>query len=168
MRYSVCKSWDTPKKIAQGSAVAVNEFQLLTNCHVVKNSIVVLIVRGKKQYSAKIAAADPKTDRCILKTDKRLQDFVRSIRSFNGLRIGERVFSVGSPRGLENTFGEGLISGLRKSKNRRLIQTTAPISPGSSGGALFDAFGKLIGITTFRLKDSESLNFAIAVDEYSQ
>jgi Trypsin-like peptidase domain len=54
-----------------------------------------------------------------------------------------------------------LVSGLRTFEGVRLIQTTAPISHGSSGGGLFDAQGKLIGITTFMFKDGQNLNFAI-------
>ena len=88
------------------------------------------------------------------------------IRRYKSLKVGERVFSVGSPRGLENTLGEGLISGLGTSNNVELIQTTAPISSGYSGGGLFDENGNLVGITTFRIKNSESLNFAISVDSF--
>ncbi len=82
--------------------------------------------------------------------------------------VGERVFTVGSPSGLDNTLGEGIISGLRSRKSQRLVQTTAQISPGSSGGGLFDTAGRLVGITTFMLRDSQSLNFAIAVEEYGE
>jgi len=78
------------------------------------------------------------------------------------------VYAIGAPQGLELTLSEGLISGLRKleedlprHKVRNVIQTTAAISPGSSGGGLFDARGQLVGITTFLLTAGQSLNFAI-------
>ncbi|MFP5464469.1 MAG: trypsin-like peptidase domain-containing protein, partial [Gammaproteobacteria bacterium] len=77
----------------------------------------------------------------------------------------ERVYSIGSPGGLENTLGEGIISGLR---GKRLIQTSAPISHGSSGGGLFDAAGYLIGITTFNMVDAQNLNFAVSAEAYYQ
>jgi S1-C subfamily serine protease len=80
--------------------------------------------------------------------------------------VGERAYSVGTPSGLEQTLGEGLISGLREDKGIKLVQTSAPISPGSSGGGLFDASGNLIGITTFMLRETQSLNFAIAAQEF--
>jgi soluble lytic murein transglycosylase-like protein len=62
---------------------------------------------------------------------------------------------------LELTISEGLISGLRSTPRGQLIQTSAPISPGSSGGGLFSTDGTLIGLTTLSLKDSQNLNFAI-------
>ena len=77
------------------------------------------------------------------------------------LATGERVYAVGAPEGLELTFSEGVISALRDSEGARMIQTSAAISPGSSGGGLFDAAGNLVGITTFYLKEGQSLNFAL-------
>lgn len=67
------------------------------------------------------------------------------------------------PRGLELTLSDGLISGLRNGADGSIdrIQTTAPISPGSSGGGLFDQEGRLVGITTFQLKEGQNLNFAL-------
>jgi len=62
---------------------------------------------------------------------------------------------------LELTFSEGVISALRETDGVRMIQTSAPTSPGSSGGGLFDTQGNLIGITTFQLKEGQSLNFAL-------
>jgi tetratricopeptide (TPR) repeat protein len=62
---------------------------------------------------------------------------------------------------LELTFSEGVISALRETEGVRMIQTSAPISPGSSGGGLFDAHGNLVGITSFQLREGQSLNFAI-------
>jgi S1-C subfamily serine protease len=74
---------------------------------------------------------------------------------------GERVYAIGAPEGLELTFSEGVVSSLRESEGVHIIQTSAPTSPGSSGGGLFDARGNLIGITTFQLKEGQSLNFAL-------
>jgi S1-C subfamily serine protease len=74
---------------------------------------------------------------------------------------GERVYAIGAPEGLELTFSEGVVSSLRETEGVHIIQTSAPISPGSSGGGLFDAQGNLIGITTFQLKEGQSLNFAL-------
>jgi tetratricopeptide (TPR) repeat protein len=71
------------------------------------------------------------------------------------------VYAVGAPEGFELTLSEGLISSLRPFEGVQLIQTTAPISRGSSGGGLFDAQGRLIGITTFYVKEGQNLNFAL-------
>ena len=112
---------------------------------------------------------DKEGDRCVLQTrDGGLAGQASRSRRYSDLQIGERVYTVGSPQALDRTLGEGIISGLRSLRGIRHIQTTAPISPGSSGGGLFDRHGNLIGITTFLLKDSQSLNFAISVDEFER
>ncbi len=115
---------------------------------------------------ARVVAADPATDRCILAVDEASLSPVKGVRRFSDMKIGERVYTVGVPSGLERTLGEGIISGLRFAKKGRFIQTTAPISPGSSGGGLFDSSGNLVGVTTFLLKEAQALNFAIAAEDY--
>ncbi|HET6521786.1 MAG TPA: trypsin-like peptidase domain-containing protein [Geminicoccaceae bacterium] len=91
---------------------------------------------------------------------------VGGVRPFDSLRVGEAVYTLGSPSGLELTLAHGLISGLRRINGANLIQTTAPISRGSSGGGLFDARGNLAGITTWFLSEGQQLNFAIAAQDY--
>jgi|APLak6261679142_1056127.scaffolds.fasta_scaffold00634_9 hypothetical protein len=76
--------------------------------------------------------------------------------------VGEPVFAIGSPRQLEQSISDGIVSGVGLATgDEGLIRTTAAISPGSSGGGLFDAAGMLVGLTTMSLKDSQQLNFAI-------
>jgi S1-C subfamily serine protease len=78
------------------------------------------------------------------------------------VKIGDHVVAIGAPLGLENTVSEGIISALRDDGGRHVIQTTASISPGSSGGPLFNDFGKVIGLTTATMRDGQSLNFVIS------
>ena len=78
------------------------------------------------------------------------------------LKIGDHVVAIGAPLGLENTVSEGIISALRYDDGRHVIQTTASISPGSSGGPLFNDYGKVIGLTTAMMRDGQNLNFVIA------
>lgn len=79
------------------------------------------------------------------------------------LRVGSRVYAIGTPRGLETTISDGLLSGLRRYAQNTIeaLQVSVPIAPGSSGGGLFDEQGRLIGTTTAGLRDSQNLNFAI-------
>lgn len=154
--------------ISQGSAVAISETNLLTSCHVVSGNTIIVVKHKDIFDVAMVASGDLKKDKCVLKTSNRVLTPINRIRPYSTLKIGEQVFTVGSPSGLENTLGQGIISGLRKSKDQKLIQTTAQISPGSSGGGLFDRHGNLIGITTFMLKNSQALNFAVAVEEYGR
>ena len=72
-------------------------------------------------------------DRCVLAVDNPSMEFSQ-VRDFSSLKIGERVYSIGAPRGLELTLTEGIVSGKRTHQGQRYIQTTAPISKGSSGG----------------------------------
>jgi S1-C subfamily serine protease len=152
--------------ISQGSAVAVSNNKLLTNCHVFKNRSFIIIIQGKKVARAKLAGKDEISDMCVLSSKDLYLAPVAAIRKFADLAVGETVYSIGTPVGLQQTLGVGIISGLRRYKGLMLIQTTAPISSGSSGGGLFDSNGNLIGITTFLLKDAQNLNFAIAAEQY--
>jgi hypothetical protein len=152
-----------------GSAVAVSRDTLLTNCHVVRGARRIELRRGRTSLAATILAGDPRTDRCLLRTTGAGLTPVPGLRDMGSLAVGERVYTIGNPSGLEATFGEGIISGLRQSGGIRLIQTTAPASPGSSGGGLFDARGNLLGITTFLIRapgDTDTFRFAIAAEEY--
>jgi len=152
---------------AQGSAVAVSKDTLLTNCHVVEGANEIFMKQGKDMLKVELLSANFKADRCILKSPAEVGAYV-PIRPYSALEIGERVYSIGAPLGLELTLADGLLSGKRLDGDTHLIQTSAPISPGSSGGGLFDGKGNLIGITTFMLKGSQNLNFAIAADDFAQ
>lgn len=139
------------EEAAQGSAVAVSRTEVITNCHVVGSGRFIGLVQGTTVLRATLTDALPGEDRCVLRTEASLTP-VQAVRTFKDLRVGERVYTIGAPRGLERTLGDGLISGLRAAPAGNFIQTTAPISPGSSGGGLFDERGNLIGITTFLLR----------------
>jgi hypothetical protein len=150
-----------------GSAVAISERELLTNCHVVKEVARVTLMRDKAKQPADVISVNEKADRCILRTEKKLEKWV-AIRAYDDIKVGELALTVGTPQGLELTVADGLVSSKRSHEGRRLIQTTAPISQGSSGGGLFDAQGHLLGITTFYLKVGQSLNFAIAAEDFAK
>ena len=89
------------------------------------------------------------------------------MRPYDDVKIGERAVTIGTPQGLELTVAEGIVSSKRIYNQSRVIQTSAPISQGSSGGGLFDARGHLLGITTFYFKAGQNLNFAIAAEEFA-
>ena len=86
--------------------------------------------------------------------------------STDELKRGQPVVAIGSPKGLQGTVSDGIISGFQKIpdyEDLRLIQINAAISPGSSGGALFDDNGKVIGITSSGLEEGQNLNFAVPI-----
>lgn len=155
---------------AQGSAVAISEWELLTNCHVVGSATTVILERDGVRIPATVVSANADADRCVLRTGGAtgpLPKWVR-VRPYADIKIGERVFSIGAPQGFELSLGEGIVSSKRSKDGERLLQTSAPISKGSSGGGLFDAQGNLVGITTFIIRDAQNLNFAIAAEEYAR
>jgi len=83
------------------------------------------------------------------------------------VHVGDEVVAIGNPLSLESTVSNGIISGIRtiEEEGSKFLQITAPISPGSSGGPLFDMAGQVVGITTLDIKGGESLNFAIPIND---
>jgi serine protease Do len=153
---------------ALGSGVIVEALDIVTSCHIVGNAVRITVKQGSVQRSAKLRYQDAARDLCQI----RLDDAFPSGKPISGLvlskdlEVGQQVFAIGSPRGLEHTISRGIVSALREMKEEAgsLIQTDAAISPGSSGGGLFDADARLIGIVTFQFKDAQNLNFAVPAD----
>jgi serine protease Do len=152
--------------VSQGSAVAITRSHLLTNYHVVDGRRLIVVIQGDQVLEATVVASDKESDRCVLAVTGEALSPADGLRGFEELRVGEQVYTIGSPSAIESTLGQGIVSGLRTVVGRHLVQTTAPISPGSSGGGLFDSAGNLVGITSFMLNNSQGLNFAIAVEDY--
>jgi hypothetical protein len=150
-----------------GSAVAISDSELLTNCHVVGDFDEVKIVRAKDEQTAKVVSKNADADRCVLRVAAKLPKWV-TVRPYEDIKVGERAVTIGTPQGLELTVAEGIVSSKRVFNQSRVIQTSAPISQGSSGGGLFDARGHLLGITTFYFKAGQNLNFALAAEEFAQ
>ncbi|MGE0426357.1 MAG: trypsin-like peptidase domain-containing protein [Reyranellaceae bacterium] len=152
--------------INQGSAVAISNRHLLTNCHVVRGADVVFVLRGGSVLKADVVSANADADRCVLRAEADLPVFV-SVRPFADLNVGEPVYSIGAPQGLELSMAPGIVSSKRTFDGGvRFIQTSAPISPGSSGGGLFDAYGNLVGVTTMSRREAQNVNFAIPAEDY--
>jgi S1-C subfamily serine protease len=113
--------------------------------------------------TAKLFYADAERDIAILKVNSNgLPFFACPTKTVCEARIGETVYAIGNPRGLSNTISEGIVSGIRADGDEDIIQHTAPISPGSSGGALVDSNGNLLGMNSWQVADGQNLNFAIS------
>jgi S1-C subfamily serine protease len=150
----------------RGSAVAVSPREAITNCHVVGSAESIVLVNAGASHNAEVVAADRAGDRCYVRVRDGGLEPVQGLRDYASLAVGETVFTIGSPKGMVNTLGNGLVSGLREIEGIEYAQVTAPVSRGSSGGGLFDDRGNLIGVTTFTIQDSQNLNFAIAASQY--
>jgi S1-C subfamily serine protease len=152
-----------------GSAVAITDKLAITNCHIILDAADEIYLGGGADEGveqAKLVGADYVADRCVVSVSRMDLHPVAGIRSYDGVKVGEAVYAIGNPSMLERTLSEGILSGKRVARAKRLLQTTAAISPGSSGGGLFDAEGNLLGVTSFTLKGSQSLNFAIPAEDY--
>src|SRR5450631_649323 len=152
-----------------GSAIAVSDHEAVPNCPIVAQADARLPLGGNQSgeaAEAELVAVDFDADRCVVKTHSLTLNPVSGIRRYDSLEVGEAVFAVGNPRGMERTLSEGLISGMRSRDDARLIQFTAAISPGSSGGGLFDVHGNLVAITSYSLKGAQGINFAIPAEDF--
>lgn len=148
----------------QGSGVVVGQGMVVTNRHVVQGSGQCYVVIGGQRLPASVHYADPDNDLCALYVPGLNAPAVKIV-SYKTLRVGQRVYAVGAPQGLDLTISDGLVSGIRINGGMfPIIQTNTPISPGSSGGGLFDTSGQLIGITTASLLGGQQLNIALVAD----
>ncbi|MBI1891882.1 MAG: trypsin-like peptidase domain-containing protein [Burkholderiales bacterium] len=150
-------------QLAIGSGVVIGNGVVVTNCHVTQGASQIQVRIGGDALSASIATADEEFDLCKLNVAG-LRARPVNVGSVNSVRTGQKVYAIGAPLGLDLTISEGIVSSLRQTDEGTIIQTTAPISPGSSGGGLFDPAGQLIGIVTFQTRSGQNLNFAVPAD----
>jgi S1-C subfamily serine protease len=151
------------RAVAEGSGVVIAKDRVVTCAHVIEAHDSIVVTRLGQQWPATVESYDRNRDLAELSVAGLGSPAVRA--SSAAPKVGQRVYAVGAPMGLELTLSEGLISGLRPvpSEQRPIIQTSAAISPGSSGGGLFDARGRLVGIASAQLIEGQSLNFALPV-----
>jgi TonB family protein len=151
------------EKIGHGSGVVVAAGTVVTNCHVTDEATFLQVRWKDKVHSAAFVYGHSNQDLCIVSAPDLKAPKV-DLGAVQNVKIGSRVFAVGAPRGLELTMSDGIVSGLRHIDGTLVIQTNAAISPGSSGGGLFNEDAQLIGITTWLIRESQNLNFALAAD----
>lgn len=115
-----------------------------------------------------VVAEDRTADLAVISVSKIISEIPALRLSDTELpAIGSKVYAIGNPSGLSNTLSDGLVSGHRVIESVSVIQATAPVGPGSSGGPLMDEFGKVVGITSFGYKSGQNLNFAVSSDRLS-
>ena len=156
------------KELYTGSGFIVEEGgKVVTNYHVIEDahSIYVKVLNRSTYPVEKVMAYDIDRDIAVLRIGGSNLPTVKLGDSSN-IVTGQRVLTIGSPLGLENTISEGLIS----NKNRIIdgynyIQTSAPISSGSSGGVLLDYSGEVIGVTVGSYIDGQNMNLVVPINE---
>jgi len=151
--------------ISLGSGFFVKEGIVATNVHVIDGAVkgYVKIVGQKPKYEiAGIVGIDGVRD-IVLLSVKGTKAPSLILGDNKQVSVGDDIYAVGNPQGLEGTFSQGIISGIRQVGSETILQITAPISPGSSGGPVLNAQGKVIGIAVATFKSGQNLNFAIPV-----
>jgi hypothetical protein len=151
------------RETKQGSGVVFEPGRVVTNCHVIEGAAKVAVKVGKGTRPVRVSIVDEELDLCALDVAG-LEAPVANLGTVATVRIGQRVYAIGAPQGFELTISEGIVSSLREVSGSKVIQTTTPVSPGSSGGGLFNAAGLLVGIVTFQHPYGENLNFALPAD----
>jgi serine protease Do len=155
-----------------GSGVMLDPHGLIvTNEHLISKAVTIKVkFTNRQEYEANVIAADPELDMALLKIDDK-KDFPFLPVNKKTVRVGERAIVIGNPYGLSSSVTTGVISALGRNlriNNKiyaNLIQTDAAINPGSSGGALLDAQGNLIGIVTAIYEEGKGIGFAIPIED---
>ncbi|HUQ88016.1 MAG TPA: trypsin-like peptidase domain-containing protein [Vicinamibacterales bacterium] len=151
----------------RGSGFFVRHDTLITNVHVVENDTYVTLRKSDgTTVNARVESKAPAFDIAILKVaSPSPSQVVIPMGTARNLRPGQEIIVIGSALGtLQNSVSRGIVSGLRSSGGTTLVQTDAAANPGNSGGPMLDHNGSVIGVTTFRYKEAEGLNFGVAID----
>lgn len=172
------------KLIASGSAVVVDSRLMATNRHVIGSKVTrIMAFINSRRYEVNPypSRCDQEQDLCLIEVYN-LDVPPVEFGDVRELKVGETVFAIGGPNEVGNalavsqvtkqqyisppqvTLSQGMVTALRPLATGMLIQTSAPISRGSSGGGLFDGKGRLVGITTFGMREGQNVNFALPVD----
>ncbi|MDB6059259.1 MAG: Peptidase and chymotrypsin/Hap [Verrucomicrobiales bacterium] len=159
-----------------GSGFFINEDgYLITNFHVTEGETQISVevyhskngeLERKSYKQVRIVALNKFADLALLKIEEKDAKFVPvALGDSEQLAVGERVFAIGSPLGLERTVTEGIISTkTRQFQGDLYLQTTAQINPGNSGGPLFNMRGEVVGVTNMKITFGEGLGFAIPIE----
>ncbi len=149
--------------LSLGSGFFVRDGEIASNLHVVESAArgYAKLIGKKTKYDIEgITAVDPERDLVVLKISVARSEAL-PLGNSDAVQVGESVYAVGNPQGLEGTFSQGIVSSIREVGTDKLLQITAPISPGSSGGPVLNAKGEVIGVSVATFRGGQNLNFAI-------
>ncbi len=136
---------------------------IVTNLHVVAghDDVMVLLANGKRLPVVEVMNASPQHDLVILRVDAAKLPVLR-LGDSDHVRPGDPIVAIGHPLGLEDTVSNGLVSAIRKVQDDLIVlQISAPIAPGSSGGPLFNEHGEVIGVATAILRGGQNINLGL-------
>ncbi|GAB7539680.1 S1 family peptidase [Burkholderia sp. 3C] len=155
-----------------GSAVLIAPGRFITACHVVEKAIDIKLANGPDTVNVDEVLRDPdnRRDMCLLRVAGGIDRQPVPIAPISTLRVGQRVYVISSPRGLELSLTDGLISSLRQEPESQvpIIQSSTPVASGSSGGGLFDEQGRLIGVVRSVATATENFAFSYPAEWVAQ
>lgn len=140
----------------------------LTNYHVLNGSqkAIIRLKDGKEYEIDQVLASDKKWDVAKFSiVNKEKEKFHYLDFSNKEAQQGDKVYNIGAPIGLEQTFADGLVSSLRNDSHGQVLQVSIPISSGSSGSPIMDEYGDVVAVATFKSSRGENLNFGVAINE---
>jgi S1-C subfamily serine protease len=152
--------------VALGSGFRIPSGRFVTNAHVLAGATRVEIYDDKGAILGVAHSADmlsTSVDLAILSAGRIRSPYLTLAHSTPA--VGERIIVIGAPEGLTNTVSDGIVSALRKFGSRELLQITAPISAGSSGGPVLNSRGQVVGVSVSVLKEGQNLNFAVPISD---
>lgn len=162
---------DSNQLMATGSGFLISkEGNLVTNYHVIDKGFSIKAVSDSdvKYEIEGVVGYNAESDIAILKINSSSKLSPLKVGDSETVKKGDAIVAIGSPQGLKNTVSSGLISAIREDRKTKDLQISAPISHGSSGGALFNMRGEIIGITYAGLEEGQNLNFAIPINEVKE
>jgi len=162
----------SPEREGAGSGVVIApDGYILTNSHVVSNArrLATTFTDGT-QAKATLIGEDPATDLAVIRAEASGLPYAL-LGDSGALRVGQLVIAMGNPLGFQSTVSTGVISALGRALRSRegrliesIIQHTAPLNPGNSGGPLLDSRGEVVGVNTAIIMMAQGIGFAIPAD----
>ena len=149
--------------VSLGSGFFPAQGKIASNLHVIEGASrgYAKIVGQKAKFDIEgIVGIDRRRDLVLLKISAPHTPPL-SLGDSDAVQVGESIYAVGNPQGLEGTFSQGIVSSIRQIASDKLLQITAPISPGSSGGPVLNSKGNVIGVSVATFSGGQNLNFAI-------
>ena len=152
-----------PEGTAEGTGFFIADHLVVTSYHVIEGmrGIVVETHTGRKFRVERVVACSRRRDFAVLRI---AAPAPAKLKPSTRVRVGDDVFTLGAPMGIVDSVSKGILSQkVIGFHGEKLLQHTAPISPGSSGGPLLDAYGEVLGINNFYLDMGQNVNFALDI-----
>ncbi|MEM9452980.1 MAG: trypsin-like peptidase domain-containing protein [Myxococcota bacterium] len=159
-------STETPRGSGMGTGFVIDDSgTIATNNHVVDgaNKIEVKLFDGTMADDVELLETNPEQDLAVLRIKTKDMPDAVVLGDSDDVVVGEPVIVIGNPIGLEHTMTDGMVSSRRVYEGKKYIQMSAPVSPGNSGGPVFNEYGDVVGVTVAKLW-GENLNLAIPID----